>query len=272
MARHNFVVKDGKTLETNMDFGRFNSRVLLCPLSMVFISMLLLVVVIFGCGDNNNVTKRRKQDSNGWLPASGEYVCAGAHHSGGSNSCSGNGGLGHTNCGGACGGGVKPIGYHVAVKPERNPSRVREKPKQAVTHSDIHSPPSPHSLTSVPQPRQYSRPSTVTNSQSTSMDGGSQLKTIGTPTPSSDPGPSPPPPPPVSSSARRPPCPPHDRGGRSSFAEVDIEQINEVDPSDFPAASKATKLESSFVVAMVLKDSNSDGQAETKSDVGMEAL
>ncbi|KAJ8426842.1 hypothetical protein Cgig2_025247 [Carnegiea gigantea] len=111
---------------------------------------------------------------------------------------------------------------------------------------------------------------------SLNMDNGSQSETIGTPTPLTDASPSPPPP--VSSAARRPLRRPHGRGGRSSFAEVN-EQIDEVDPSDFPIASRATKLESSFAIAMVLEDSDSDGQAisevidlETESDVGMEAL
>jgi len=62
--------------------------------------MLLLVVIIFGCGDANNVTKRCKKANDEWLPASGEYTCAAPHHGGGSN-----GGLGHSNCGGACGSG-----------------------------------------------------------------------------------------------------------------------------------------------------------------------
>ena len=70
------------------------------------------------------------------------------------------------------------------------------------------------------------------------MDSGSQSKTVGTPTPLTDPSPSPPPP--VSSAARRLPRPPRGRGGRSSFAEVN-EQIDEVDPSDFPAASRGKK-------------------------------
>lgn len=70
------------------------------------------------------------------------------------------------------------------------------------------------------------------------MDSGSQSETVGTPTLSTDPSPSPPPP--VSSAARRPPRPPRGRGGRSSFAEVN-EQIDEVDPSDFPAASRGKK-------------------------------
>ncbi|KAJ8434683.1 hypothetical protein Cgig2_024755 [Carnegiea gigantea] len=80
------------------------------------------------------------------------------------------------------------------------------------------------------------------------MDSGSHSETIGTPTPLTDPSPSPPPP--VSSAARLLP----------RLPQVN-EQIDEVDPSDFPAASRATKLESSFAIATVLEDSDSDGQA-----------
>ena len=73
------------------------------------------------------------------------------------------------------------------------------------------------------------------------MDGGSQLETIGTPNLSLDPSLSPLLPPLVSSSARCAPHPPRGRGGRSSFAKVDVEQIDEVNSSDFPAASKGNK-------------------------------
>ncbi|KAJ8445933.1 hypothetical protein Cgig2_009862 [Carnegiea gigantea] len=72
----------------------------------------------------------------------------------------------------------------------------------------------------------------------TLMDSGSQSETVSTPTPLTDPNPSPSPP--VSSAAQRPPRPPCGRGGRSLFAEVN-EQIDEVDPYDFPAASRGKK-------------------------------
>ena len=73
------------------------------------------------------------------------------------------------------------------------------------------------------------------------MDGESQSKIVDTPTLRSYCSPKTPPPTTISSAAQCPPRPPYRRAGPSSFAKVNVEQIDEVNPSNLPAMRRGKK-------------------------------